>query len=66
MASILTAGTDSGASLFSFVIQKSFRAPSIEVIKGMDSCPEEKCLEGGDRGRVYHLPVLFQPFDGGI
>jgi hypothetical protein len=29
-------------------------------------CYEEKCLESGYRGRIYHLPLLFQPSDGRI
>jgi hypothetical protein len=33
---------------------------------GVDSSYEEKCLESGDRGGFYHLPVLFESFDGRI
>jgi hypothetical protein len=32
--------------------------------QGHDSCHEEKYLEGGPRGKLYYLPVLFQSFDG--
>lgn len=34
--------------------------------QGVDICYEEKWLESGDRGRFYHLPVLFESFDGRI
>lgn len=51
--------------LLSDVIQESFSC-LIDRSQGDDSCHEEKYLEGADRGRVYHLPILFQPFDGGI
>jgi hypothetical protein len=27
---------------------------------------KKKYLEGGNRGGLYHLPVLFQSLDGGI
>jgi hypothetical protein len=46
--------------------QRSFSSLTNRSDQGDDSCHEEKYLEGGNRGGIYHLPVLFQSLDGGI
>ena len=33
---------------------------------GVDIPYEEKCLESSNRGGFYHLPVLFESFNGRI
>jgi hypothetical protein len=37
--------------------QKSFSSLTNRSDQGDDSCHEEKYLEGGNRGGIYHLPV---------
>jgi len=46
--------------------QKSFSSLTNRSDQGDDSCHEENFLEGGNRGGIYHLPLLFQSLDGGI
>jgi len=53
--------------LFSRVTQESlsFVLYQSKRLRG-DSCHEEKYPESGHRGKLYHLPVLLQSFDGRI
>jgi cytochrome d ubiquinol oxidase subunit I len=37
-------------------------APNRGLCQGAGICYEEKYLASGDRGGIYHLPLLFQPF----
>ena len=37
--------------------QESFSSLTNRSDQGDDSCHEEKYLEGGNRGGIYHLPV---------
>src|ERR1022692_424277 len=52
--------------LASIPTRTSGGAPSRGLCQGAGICYEEKCLESGDRGRIYHLPLLFQSLDGRI
>src|SRR5208282_818049 len=65
VASILTKTTSSGAVGLPTLLEELLRACSIEATEESISY-EEECLESVDRSRFYHLPFLYQSFDGRI